>query len=355
MIRLTLVIPGLLWPSSPPPHPAEGIPHAALARLLGRGQQCMEPAISFDHLLARLLKAERPHQSLPLATLRHFGEEEGHTQDDDPTHWLCTDPVNLSFMGSHVLLDEFNENENEISTAEATALIASLNEEFVSLGHFSMATPTRWYLRTKRPVKVRFFPLDEAVCRPMQNYLPTGEEGFDDAARHWRHVLNEIQVMLHNHPVNTAREAAGQRPINGVWFWGNGTQSLEPSDSPEPSGSSGFAVQASDPLARGLARAAGIEPGAPDVDRALCANTLAVLDTLAFSVRHLDSARWQDAFAALEQEWFVPIARAFNQGALRHFALHVPGERFSFSLALNSQARWHFWCKPLSLSGLSLT
>jgi hypothetical protein len=352
MTRLTLVVPGLIWPSPQPPHPAGDIPHDALARLLGRGQRRMEPAISFDHLLARFLGMER---RLPLAALRRLGEENGHAQDDGKTHWLCADPVNLSFMGSHVLLDEFNENEGEIDAAEATALVAALNEEFANLGHFSATTPTRWYLRMERPAKVRFFPLDEAVCRPVQEYLPTDEEGFDDTARHWRHMLNEIQVMLHNHPVNIAREAAGRRLINSVWFWGNGTQSIEPPDSPEPSGMSGFAVQAADTVARGLARAAGTEPEALNVDRALRADTLVVLDTLAFFVRHLDLMRWQDAFAALEQEWFAPIAQAFDRGALRHFALHVPGERAGFSLALGSGARWCFWRKPLSLSGLSLT
>jgi hypothetical protein len=105
-------------------------------------------------------------------------------------------------------------------------------------------------------------------------------------------------------------------------------------------------------LARGLARAAGIEPALPDVDRALRGNTLAVLDTLASSARRLDLARWQDALAALEREWFAPIAQAFDRGGLRRFTLHVPGERASFSLTLGGGARWCFWRKPLSLSAL---
>jgi hypothetical protein len=32
----------------------------------------------------------------------------------------------------------------------------------------------------------------------------------------------EAQMTLHGHPLNAAREAAGQRPINSVWFWGCG-------------------------------------------------------------------------------------------------------------------------------------
>lgn len=311
----------------------------------------MESAISYEHLLARLLGMEG-HPSLTFAALRRFGEESGseHAQGKTKAHWLCADPVNLSFIGDHVLLDEFGGDEGEIDAAEVAALIATLNEDFADLGHFSAATPTRWYLRMERPAKALFFPLGDVVCRPVRDFLPTGGEGEEGDDRHWRHMLNEIQVMLHNHPVNIAREANGRRLINSLWFWGNGAQSKF-----APSGTPRFAVQAFDPMARGLARAAGIEPDAPDVNQALRANTLVVLDTLALPVRRLDLARWQDALAALERDWFAPIARALGRGVFRHFALHVPGERAGFSLTLGIGAHWRFWRKPLLLSGLPST
>jgi len=340
MTRLTLVVPGLVWPAPRGLHPAQDVPHDALSRLLGRGRHQTEPATSYERLLARLLGMEHHHQPLPLAMLRRLGEE--NTDIDKHAHWLCADPVNLSFVGRHVLLDEFGEG--EIDAAEADALIATLNDEFAYLGHFSATTPTRWYLRMERPARARFFPLDEAVCRPVQDFLPADGEGDDNEGSHWQRALNEIQVALHNHPINTAREAAGRRPINSLWFWGNGTQS-----SLTAPGTARLAIQALDPIARGLARAAGTEPDTPGVDSALRTDTLVVLDTLAFPIRRLDSARWQDAFAALERDWFAPIAQALDKGALRHSALHAPGERGGFSLALGSGVRWRFWRKPLSL------
>ena len=30
-------------------------------------------------------------------------------------------------------------------------------------------------------------------------------------------------MLLHDHPVNIAREARGCLPVTGVWFWGGGT------------------------------------------------------------------------------------------------------------------------------------
>ncbi len=34
--------------------------------------------------------------------------------------------------------------------------------------------------------------------------------------------MNEIQMLLHEHPVNQRRERARQLPVNGWWLWGFG-------------------------------------------------------------------------------------------------------------------------------------
>ncbi len=47
--------------------------------------------------------------------------------------------------------------------------------------------------------------------------LPSGAD-----AGTWKRWQNEIEMLLHAHPVNIAREAEGLLPANGVWFWGGG-------------------------------------------------------------------------------------------------------------------------------------
>ena len=37
-----------------------------------------------------------------------------------------------------------------------------------------------------------------------------------------RMLLNEVQVLLHQHPLNAARQTRGLPPVNSVWFWGAG-------------------------------------------------------------------------------------------------------------------------------------
>ncbi|MCK9512382.1 MAG: hypothetical protein M0R28_14300 [Pigmentiphaga sp.] len=42
-------------------------------------------------------------------------------------------------------------------------------------------------------------------------------------ARGWRRLLNLIQMVWHDHPVNQARAARGGAPINSLWLYGGGS------------------------------------------------------------------------------------------------------------------------------------
>ena len=42
----------------------------------------------------------------------------------------------------------------------------------------------------------------------------------EDSLREWRRLLNEIQMVWHEHPVNLARAERGEMPINSLWLFG---------------------------------------------------------------------------------------------------------------------------------------
>jgi hypothetical protein len=42
----------------------------------------------------------------------------------------------------------------------------------------------------------------------------------EDSLREWRRLLNEIQMVWHEHPVNIARAERGEVPINSLWLFG---------------------------------------------------------------------------------------------------------------------------------------
>jgi len=105
---------------------------------------------------------------------------------------------------------------------------------------FCIGASGQWYLQARPSAIATSFP-EEAAGRDIRDYLPTGT-----AAEQWRRLLNEIQMLLHDHPVNMAREEQGQPAVNSLWFSGAGQ--LPPS----PKTSLGTVV-ADHPLAKGLA------------------------------------------------------------------------------------------------------
>ena len=60
-------------------------------------------------------------------------------------------------------------------------------------------------------------PPDAVVGHDVHDFMPSGRDG----AR-IRSLMNEIQMLLHEHPVNLRRERARQLPVNGWWLWGFG-------------------------------------------------------------------------------------------------------------------------------------
>ena len=95
---------------------------------------------------------------------------------------------------------------------EARELVAALNTPFAQDGLvFRAPRPARWYLGLDRVPALVTRALPDVAGKDIDRYLPTG----DDRLR-WHHVLNEIQMLLHAHPVNQAREALNQPAINSV-------------------------------------------------------------------------------------------------------------------------------------------
>lgn len=105
------------------------------------------------------------------------------------------------------------------SAAETTALLQELKPLFGDSGvPIDAPTPARWYLAGSPDSDFPDCPPPEEILGDdIKLHWPQGAAG-----KRWRLLLNEAQVVLHNHPVNAARIARGAVPINSLWFWGAG-------------------------------------------------------------------------------------------------------------------------------------
>ena len=332
-MQYDLVLPGLVWPASGLAGPAADLELPALAALIGHARVHWGAACTPEAWLAD--RVQLAGKRIPYAWLRRLGE--ATTSPERSAHWLCIDPVHLHFARDKLLLADASGL--DITQAEADTLIAGLNETFADIGRFEAPAPDRWYLRAEREPRPFFHPLADVTGRPIQLFLPEGDD-----IPFWARLSNELQVWLFNHPVNAAREAAGQRAINSAWLWGAG-QPLTPI-APAPS------LQADDPYTCGLIRASGGAPRSSGPYAAPGTDGFTLLTALRRPLLHRDPDAWRATLGTIERDWFAPLLAALRSRHLSRLRITAPGDRACLELDVTAASLWKFWRKPLALDTL---
>src|SRR6266704_3192083 len=223
--------------------PPEGLPRAdslaAAETLIARGRRNRVALVSPEAwLFGRFgVAKQRDWPVAPYTLLADGGAPERH-------YWMRADPVHLQVgRDSLGLADSAS---FDVSRAESEALVAALNRHFGQTMLFHPLQPARWYVRLQKTPDMQTTPAAAARGAAIDDKLPSGPD-----AMRFHALMNEAQMLLHEHPVNAEREARGEPALNSVWFWGGGVI-----DSAKDRSFS--TVFGDDPLARGLALAAGI-------------------------------------------------------------------------------------------------
>lgn len=337
---LTLIVPGLIWP-----HQAltdltrdltQNLALPAFTTLLGRGRLTRWPPRSTHDRLADALGLSAP---LPAAALRGLalGAADRVAADD----WLCLDPVHLRFDQNRLLVD--NPRQLALNGVEAEQFAVSLAPVFAAFGELQVLAPQTWNLRlASAPPLPPTPPLPDSIARAAIP-LPPGA-----AWAAWRQAINEAQMVLHSHPVNQAREAAGQAVVNSLWPWGHGRL-------PQPAANAHDALWSNDPVAQGAAQLLGMQAVALPAcfarqsDRA----PLAIVDILEQPARSGDAQQWREQLVRLETDWLAPLHEALRHGRLDRLHLIAPGETATFELDFRRRDAWKFWRKPAAPTALA--
>lgn len=95
-------------------------------------------------------------------------------------------------------------------------------------------------------------PPHDISDQPVAEHLPRGPD-----AELLIRLMNAAQPILAHHPVNEKRIAAGKRPANAIWLWGQGPAPVMPSFV-EKYGKKGAMISAVD-LLKGIGRYAGLQ------------------------------------------------------------------------------------------------
>lgn len=260
-----------------------------------------------------------PQQDMPSAPYAALGDglpaQEGY--------WLHADPVALLLQRDGFVLAEAAAT---LQLSRSRRLAETLNRHFADCGmHFYVAAPRRWYLRLTLPPALQTCEIARVLGRNIRDFLPGGADGL-----HWHRRLNELQMLLHEHPVNVELEAEGMPAVNSVWLWGGGSLAALPAHD--------LRVWADDALPRGLALASGC---------ALYGLPRTAEDWLAQAgggAHHVVLPAWS---AAICREWLAPLQDAVRRGRIE-LTLHLAGERIG-SHALARRDFLKFWRRPRPL------
>jgi hypothetical protein len=328
---LTLIVPGLVWTRQALADLTYDLPLPAFTTLLGRGRLRHLPPQGTTACLAESTGVSAP---LAAAALRWLALR-GHPGEAE---WLCLDPIRLRFADRNLIVDD--PRQLGLTAAEADALAVSLAPTFAELGQLDVLSPQAWNLRLSVTTP-DFEALPDAIGRAA-NALPQAPEHAP-----WRHAINEAQMILHAHPVNQSREAAGQPTVNSLWPWGGGRL-------PQPGASAHDALWSDDAVAQGLARLLGID--ATDLPRSFTGagkrRPLAIHEALEAPARNGDALLWRDELARFDADWLVPAMAALRSGRLDALRLLAPGELAAAELRVSRQDLWKFWRKPRPVSEL---
>jgi hypothetical protein len=286
-MELLFVLPGLLDSARDGAAPARA---PALATLLAWSGAPSRNANGLDaELTARYAVARQADWPLAAIHAASLGLTSGGA------YWLAADPVTLI-----VGLDDvaFSGIVDDLSSDDANALVATLNAHFADDGiEFTAAKPDAIFARLAAAPRLATHPPVATPDRPLRFRLPEGA----DAAR-FRRWQSEIQMLLHEHPVNIEREKRGRAPVNAIWFSAGGV--LPPRPSPSPA----ICTFAN----KGIAIALAAHVGAPA--QPLPASTAAALNGAAGAELVVVALASSIALAEIEAAWAEPARDALARG-----------------------------------------
>jgi hypothetical protein len=334
--NLTLLLSDIL----PPAGFTRPAPSPVIDALLNRSRVLVAQPAALEAALLHAFGLPATTGVAPLTRLADAGSAAGQA-------WLRADPVHLAISRDNAQL--FDSHVINPTAEEMAAIAASVNGHFVNQGiKVEFPDPARGYIATDLNNLPKSTPLWQMAGANVFDNLPLSK-----TKTNWRAISNEMQMLLHEHPVNRTRAANGIPAINGLWIWGGGSVETilcasDPAAEP-PRFTHVFARLA---LARGLAMAKGLALATlpPRFDANVIApHALVVLHTASREIRRQSRETWPAEVAAIERDWVAPAVAALNVGELHALTLLLPCESVTLTIKV---ARDGIKAKVLGLAGV---
>jgi hypothetical protein len=205
-----------------------------LLRWLSQAQleRVRAPLDSLGQVLGVLGK-QRPADGL--AAIRMWGQT-----GDRPGVWVAAaDPVYMEPQLDRLFLHALGQE--DVRRSEMRRLFDALQETLGGDDELGFARlGSCGYIRSRQPLVTAAVSAIELDRQNPEESLPPA-----DTAAKTLNLISEIEMTLHEQPVNAERQVRGQPPVNSLWIWGGG-YAPEQTHEPVPP------LYANEPLLRGF-------------------------------------------------------------------------------------------------------
>jgi hypothetical protein len=308
--------------------PSPALP--ALAWLIGRGRHASTAARAWREWLV----ADEPAAlaSLARSSAGPCAAVLGGLDPASAPAWALAQPVHLAAGLDHLRLAPLAAA--ALDDTDGDALARAFDAHFGTRGYTVAARlPHEWVLRCDEWHDCRTFDPLVAVGRNVHEFMPTGPHG----AR-VRNLINETQMLWHEHPANERRARRRELAVNSLWPWGFGAAVSNAARVALPP------LLADDPWLLGWWRLndASTTPVAAVGSSSIVPGTRIAVTRPA----DVDAAT---SLGQLDTAVLAPLRRAIERGAIGALRLRT-GNR---EIVLDRHARWRFWRGPASLAAES--
>ena len=162
---------------------------------------------------------------------------------------LCCNFVTLQASHNDMVMKDYTAD--HLSSEESINYLNALQTQISDFGvtFYPGVGPHNIMVMNSKPFSIRLTSPNELIGEGIRKFMPVDAE-FKDLI----YIINQAQIILHNHPVNKKRKLESLDYANSIWLWGNGKNGTLPSFK-KKYGKSGSLISAS-LLFQGMAKSA---------------------------------------------------------------------------------------------------
>ena len=230
-----------------------------------------------------------------------------------------------------------------LTHSEAAIWCHGLNQFYRGEYAFTPIRPDLWTLALPSPPTWH-----AASILDLASQLDGSQSASGSDIRPWLALSTELQMWLHNHPRNAARQQNQLPPINGIWLW-NAPAAVPFQAASLIASNSAWAAHSSQATTEQPENYAAWQRTCAQRQIPL-AHTHIFADDFLPSQQTGDIWAYQTQLAVWEQNWFEPLRQDLFSGCLK--GLRIVCEQAQCTV--NSQPQWAFWKRKRRFDGKTL-